>query len=128
MGIVLNNTADGGSILLTLNKVSSYAQVGTTFYPSKKIPGSLSPEIDTDTYTMEPTRYRITAFITDAEKAAAQVLRSQPQRQIKLTDGELTNVNVRVIRVEVKANSGHIDANPDQYPWTLTIEIEAEDH
>jgi len=126
--IVLNNTADGGSVNLTLNKVTSYAQVGITFYPSKKIPGSPSPKIDTDTFTLEPTRYRITAFITDVEKAAAQLLRSQPQRQIKLTDGELTNVNVRAIRIEVRANPGHIDANPDQYPWTLTMEIEAEDN
>lgn len=126
--IVLNNIADGGSVNLTLTKVSAYVQVGITFYPAKKIPGSLSPKIDTDTYTMQPTKYRITAFITDAEKAVAQVLRSQPNRQVKLTDEELTNVNVRATRVEVRANPGHIDANRHQYPWTLTIEIEAEDH
>jgi len=126
--IVLNNTAAGGSVLLTLNKVTTYVQADVTTYPSKKIPGKASPEIDTDTYTLSPTRYRITAFITDVQKAAAQLLRAQPQRQIKLTDEELTNVNVRAVRVEVRANPGHKDANRDQYPWSLILELEAEDH
>ena len=126
--IVLNNTVAGGTVNLTLNKVTTYVQAGVTSYPSKKIPGKASPEIDTDTYTLSPTRYRITAFITNAEKAAAQLLRAEPQRQVKLTDEELTNVNVRAVRVEVRVNPGHKDANPDQYPWTLIIELEAEDH
>ena len=128
MGVTLNNTADGGSVNITLNYVTDYTQVGTTYYPSRKIPGKTSPSIDTDTYTLEPTRYRITAYCTDTEKAALQLLRSQPQRQVKLTDEELTNVKVRATRIEVRANPGHDDANPDQYPWTAIIELEAEDH
>ena len=126
--ITLNNTGDGGSVLLILNKVSSYVQVGVTYYPPKKIPGKTSPTIDTDTYTLETTRYRLTAFGSDANKVAMQLMRAQPQRQVKLTDGELSNVNVRLVRAEARANPGHVDANPDQYPWTLVMELEAEDH
>ena len=43
--IVLNNTGAGGSVNLTLNKVTTYVQAGVTSYPSKKIPGKASPEI-----------------------------------------------------------------------------------
>lgn len=128
MGITLNNTADSGSTNVTLLQVIDYIQTGTTTFPTKRIPGKTSPSIDTDTYVVEPTFYRFQALCSDLEKAALQVLRSEMNRQCKLTDNELTNVNVRPVKVEVSANVGHVQGNPGQYPWIATIELEAEDH
>lgn len=128
MGITLNNTAAGGTVNITLNKVESYSPIDMIKFPVKTIPGkvSFSPSakiIDTDVPTLSPRKYRIRATITNSEKSTLQTLKSEADKQIKLSDNEQSNLNVRLTRLEFQNNPGYTD-----YPWLVIIELIAEDH
>lgn len=123
MGITLNNMANGGATNITLNVVTSYDIISTTAYARTKIPGANAPDLDTDTPLAEPTLYRIAAHITNAQKATLEAFKGERNRQCKLTDGQLSNKNVRPVKVSFSANVGD-----NTRPWVVTVEVEAEDH
>lgn len=126
-GITINNTAAGGSVNINLTFVKQYGQVHRVKWATKKIPGRSAAETDTDTFILDPKIYRFKAFVSNTEKATLELLKAEPEYQIKLTDQELSNKNVRVQRVEVLSNDGHASGK-NQYPWVATLEFIAEDH
>ena len=121
MGITLTNTAAGGSINITLNSVMEYVQTDVTTFPVKKVPGKPTATVDTDCFTVDPRKYRIRARITTAIKTSLLSFKAQSAYQVKLTDNEQSNINVRVIEVEADAQSGYVDE-----PWIATITIQTE--
>lgn len=123
MSITLNNTAAGGSVNITLTWVIGYIQLGINKFAVKDVPGKKTPTVDTDTFTTRPYGYRIRARITDAEKATLITLRNEKDEQCKLTDGELTNKNVRPESVEFTNAPGYTG-----HPWIAMIVMMAEDH
>lgn len=123
VGITLNNTGYGGSVSITLVVVIGYTQTNITKWAVKRIPGKLTPKIDTSTFTLEPRTYRIQAFVTDAQKATLQTLSTEPDCRCLLTDNQLTDKYVRPGIITADIKSGF-----DDYPWVADIEMIAEDH
>ena len=123
MGITLDNTGDSGSVDITLNKVTHYAISCINKFPVQEVVGKDTGSVDTDAYTTNPTKYNISATITDAEKTTLTTLRNEKSKTCKLSDGLLSNKNTRPESVNFVARPGHTD-----YPWTATIIMVGEDH
>lgn len=122
-GITLNNTGYGGSVSITLYVVISYSQTNVTKWAVKRVPGKLTPEVDTSTFVLEPRSYKIQALVTNAQKTTIQTLSTEPDCRCLLTDNQLTNKYVRPGIITADEKSGF-----DDYPWVADIELIAEDH
>lgn len=123
MGITLNNTGASGSVNITTGYVLSYAISHSNKYAVKGVPGKTTPTVDTDTFITNPTKYTYRTRITDANKATLTTLSTEKDKQCKLTDGELSNKNVRPESIDFEAEPGN-----DEYPWIARIVLIAEDH
>jgi len=123
MGITLDNTGDSGSVDITLNYVIGYDQGNTNKYAVKNVPGKVTPTVDTATFIKSPRIYNIRVKITDAQKVTLETLNDEEDKQIKLTDNELSNKNVRPISVRFVAVPGNTEM-----PWIANITLQAEDH
>ncbi len=123
MGITLNNSGASGSVNITINYILSYAISHSNKYAVHGIPAKTSPTVDTDTTIKNPTKYTIRARITDANKVTLDTLRDEEDKQCKLSDGELSNKNVRPESIDFEAEVGNT-----VYPWTVRIVLIAEDH
>lgn len=122
-GITLNNTGYGGSVSITLYVIISYSQTNVTKWAVKRVPGKLTPEIDTSTFVLEPRSYKIQALVTNTQKATIQTLSTEPDCRCLLTDNQLTDKYVRPGIITADTKSGF-----DDYPWVADIELIAEDH
>jgi len=125
MGIALNNTGDSGSVNITLNYIVAYSIIRSTKYATKGIPAKSTPTMDTDTYVVYPSTYRIRVYVNNADKAILETLNSEKTSQCKLSDGLLSNKNTRVENVTFAARPGYKDGNE---PWNVLIELKGEDN
>ena len=123
MGITLNNTVAGGSTNITLDYVIVYDITRSHRYAEVSIPAKSSPTVDVATYTVNPSLYRISANITNAQKAILETFSTERTYACKLSDGLLSNKDVRTERVGFTARPGYVD-----YPWMVTLELKATDH
>ena len=123
MGVTLNNTGASGSVNITMNFVLAYAISQSNKYAVKSIPAKVTPTVDTDTFIKNPTKYTIRARITDANKVTLTTLNGEENKQCKLTDGELSNKNVRPESINFDAEVGNTE-----FPWIVRIVLIAEDH
>ena len=123
MGITLTNTGYGGSVNITINTITGYRLMSVNKFAIKRIPGKATPAIDTATFVVEPRHYKITAFITTAQKSTLSTLADEMDARCLLTDNEQSSKYVRPLSIELDAKSGY-----DDYPWVASIELIAEDH
>lgn len=123
MGITLNNTGASGSVNITLNNVTSYTQSNMNKFAVKNIPGAVAPSIDSSTFVKSPRRYSIRAQISSADKTTLTTLHNEEDKQCKLSDGVLSNVNVRPTDISFDNVPGNTDL-----PWIASIILLAEDH
>ena len=127
MGITLNNTGAGGSVNITLDKVTSYGLTKKFSYFKRKVPGETSAKTDTATLVVSPSLYDFVGHITTSQKNTLETLKSQPQYTVVYSDNELSNKNCRIENIEFNALSG-VESGGGYLPWEVRIRLTGIDH
>jgi len=122
-GIILNNSGDGGSLNSNFTKITEYAIEDMMRFPSKRIPGALTPTVDTDTIVVSPRKYTYRLHVTDAERVQLLYLKSEGDKTLLLTDHHATGistVDVRCTQLKFTADIGNLTL-----PWHADVVLEA---
>jgi len=132
MGITLNNTGAGGSVNITLDIVVKLNFVGKTSYFKRKVPGKETPHTDTSTMVASPTGYNFAAYITTAQKATMETMKTERQHTIVYSDNELSNKSCRYEDISFDVNtgvdSGSSPSGKPYLPWVVSIRLTGLDH
>lgn len=132
MGITINNTGDSGSVNITLNNIVAYGITGKTSYFKRKVPGKETPYTDTTTMVAYPTQYDFSAYISTAQKATLETLKTERHRDIVYSDNELSNKNCRYEDISFDVVPGvETGTYPNGDPhltWIVNIRLTGLDH
>lgn len=109
---------------ITLSKVTAYIISKQINYSNYDIPSKSTPTVDTDAFSVKPTNYRITAKITNNDKATMILMRDENDHAFTLDDSEVSGKNVRLESMEFTANPGFTTVDP----WDVTVSFTAVDH
>lgn len=111
---------------VTLNKITSYFAGSVSQTASYDIPNKATPTVDTDTTTVKPTIYKLSADIGDGEKWTLEQIRSTDRLlNHTFTDGGSLK-NVRVDNIEFEMNPGKTAL--DMNRWKVNIALSGIDH